>query len=413
LPCFPSFTIPKVKNIVIVVRILNMAETLKIVHFSDVHLGASFAGTIKKRPEKRRLAQEILLTAFKEAIKIAFERKPEAVIIAGDLFDNNEPRKKIETEVYDLLAKAAAENPETYLLILPGGHDHLSYSSPYLRSPLKDLENFVNVKLFNAEGPQSVALRGKKAVFHAFPHSTRATSRRILSSLKPDPEATFNIALAHGSVEDFVTQTSDPISIEEMQLFDYTVLGHWHRFLEIRSEQKILGAYPGSLSPLEFGDVEARGLVEVKLEKDGFKTSVEVTLLKSPSPLVVLNLKANSLEELDEKLASLPEDKFYLANISLNFCVETDEVLKRIHKFPTVLEARISVKEEPKIEYSFDENDYRHHLLKAITARGEKQVKEFIDTQAAVSVIEMAKKFALLVLEGQDPIDLDDYTLED
>jgi|GEM_PF-3813395 len=387
-----------------------MQERLKIVHFSDIHLGASFSSTIRSRPEKRLKAQEALLETFKKAVEISFNRNPDAVVIAGDLFDSNDPRFKLERETYEVLRGAALAHPETFLLLVPGGHDHLSSYSPYLRSPLKDLDELSNVKIFNREGPQSFKLPDNRAVFHAFPHATRAVSRSILSNLEPDPDAAFNVAIVHGSVSEFVKDPNDPVSLEEMTLFDYTVLGHWHRFLKVESARKIMGAYSGSLSPLEFGETDEKYIVEVELKRDSSRTTVDINCLRSPSILTTASIRANSLLELKEKLSNLADGHLYLIQLFLNFPADLEEVSHLVHSFPSVLEARIQLKEDLNINFDFSENDFRFHLLTTISERGE---NSNFSSKEAAAIIEMAKRFALAALEGRDPLDIEDLMLEE
>lgn len=387
-----------------------MQERLKIVHFSDVHLGASFSSTIRNRPEKRLKAQEALLDAFKKAVEISFNRNPDAVVIAGDLFDSNDPRFKLEKDTYEVLRGAAINHPETFLLIIPGGHDHLSAYSPYLRSPLKDLAELPNVRIFNREVPQSIELPDKRAVFHAFPHATRAVSRSILSSLEPDPDAAFNIAVVHGSVREFVRDPYDPVSLEEMARFDYTVLGHWHRFLKIEPRKKLLGAYSGSLSPLKFGETDEKYIVEVELKRDSSETAAEITCLPSPSRLTASSIRVNSLEELKNRLSALADSRLYFIHLFLNFPADIEEVTRLVYSYPPVLEARIQLKEEMKLNFDFSENDFRFHLLAAISEKGE---SGNLSSEEAAAAVEMAKRFALAALEGRDPLDLDDLMLEE
>lgn len=90
---------------------------MKIIATSDWHLGNLFHGN-DRLPEHKHFLQW-LLTKIKE-------QQPDALLIAGDIFDNGNPSAAAQTVYYEFLAEATQLCPHLQIIITAGNHDSAS-----------------------------------------------------------------------------------------------------------------------------------------------------------------------------------------------------------------------------------------------------------------------------------------------
>ncbi len=90
---------------------------MKIIATSDWHLGNLFHGN-DRLPEHKHFLKWLL-----EQIA---EQKPDALLIAGDIFDNGNPSAAAQTVYYEFLADATQLCPQMKIIITAGNHDSAS-----------------------------------------------------------------------------------------------------------------------------------------------------------------------------------------------------------------------------------------------------------------------------------------------
>ena len=90
---------------------------MKIIATSDWHLGNLFHGN-DRLPEHKHFLKWLL-----EQIA---EQKPDALLIAGDIFDNGNPSAAAQTVYYEFLADATQLCPHMQVIITAGNHDSAS-----------------------------------------------------------------------------------------------------------------------------------------------------------------------------------------------------------------------------------------------------------------------------------------------
>ena len=99
-------------------------RTLRLVHTSDVHLGA-FSSSPRGREDERSRRME---DAFSAVINLAVKESADILLIVGDFFDNG----RVQDDVLDFAATEIERFPgETVLL--PGNHDPIGKFGPYAR----------------------------------------------------------------------------------------------------------------------------------------------------------------------------------------------------------------------------------------------------------------------------------------
>ena len=90
---------------------------MKILATSDWHLGNLFHGN-DRLPEHKHFLKWLL-----EQIA---EKKPDALLVAGDIFDNGNPSAAAQTVYYEFLADATHLCPSMQVIITAGNHDSAS-----------------------------------------------------------------------------------------------------------------------------------------------------------------------------------------------------------------------------------------------------------------------------------------------
>lgn len=114
-----NIILPLLKGIMLVVGIAlwNLIKTerpMKIIATSDWHIGNLFHGN-DRLPEHKHFLDWLL-----EVIK---QQKPDALLVAGDVFDNGNPSAAAQSAYYEFLADATQAYPEMQVVITAGNHD--------------------------------------------------------------------------------------------------------------------------------------------------------------------------------------------------------------------------------------------------------------------------------------------------
>lgn len=102
---------------------------IRIIHTADWHLGQLFHG------HDRSSEHQTFLDWLIEQLS---ERQPDALLIAGDIFDHANPSGQSQKQFYGFLAKARQHCPSLDIVIIAGNHD----SAGRLEAPRSLLESF-------------------------------------------------------------------------------------------------------------------------------------------------------------------------------------------------------------------------------------------------------------------------------
>lgn len=250
--------------------------------------------------------------AVRRIAALAVEREVEAVVVAGDVFDDNAVGGSTLQQARDALAEFGS----IPVLLLPGNHDAATPESA-LRRLAPELHGLAHVRLLL--DPEPVELGD--LVFYPCP-LTRRHSRddptRELPARRSD-ERTLRVAVAHGGVLDFGESTECPNLIDAAAVaakgFDYLALGDWHGTFRFGAR----AWYPGTPEPTRFEESDPGKVLLVELESAGAEPRVE--------PLPVARSRwlrlsehvdgAGALAELEQRLRELPERSWTLIKLEL------------------------------------------------------------------------------------------------
>ena len=249
------------------------AEGLRILHTADVHLGAPFLFLGAKGDDQRRALRD----ALERTVALARERACEAIVIAGDLFDDAFDVR--ESDVAFAALCLAAAGPACRVVILPGSHDFCAPGSVLDRERSR-LEAGGNVHVL-APDRSVVVFPDLSLAVHGAALTSSAPAPRALSALSPRPECRFNVCLAHGSVALEGTPFAareEPLRLEELAAgFDYIALGHWHSQRTVRAEGPP-ALYSGSPEIIARDQRGAGSIVSVELSREGARVARTLNL---------------------------------------------------------------------------------------------------------------------------------------
>ena len=239
--------------------------SITLLHTADWQLGKPF-GSIEG--DTAALLREERFEAVKRIAALAQDRKVDAVLVAGDVFDS--------ATTPDQIIQRALESMKTYSgpwVLLPGNHDPAQSESPWTR--LNRIGFPKNV--IPAVNPEVITLVGGRLAVLPAP-LTRKNEPDDVTQWMDTAETTPNVirvGLAHGSIcnklpeGDATNQIADDRPVKAN--LDYLALGDWHGTKEIAP--KIW--YSGTPEPDRFPRNDPGNVLIVSIDKSDSAPKVE------------------------------------------------------------------------------------------------------------------------------------------
>lgn len=279
---------------------------MKLMHISDLHLGKVLCGYPLLED------QQHILNCM---LAIAEEQKPDAILIAGDVFDRSAPAAEAVALLDDFLTRLSAG--QTPILMIAGNHDspeRIAYGGRIMErnqiylSPVYDKNGTIRtVTLSDAHGEVCFWLMPflhPSDVRLAFPDkkiaNTNEALRTVIEAMDPDPSVR-HVLVAHQFVtgaslsdsEETYCGTAEQVSSELFAPFEYTALGHLHNPQNVGSARV---RYCGT--PLKYSASEANSEKSVTFVELGEKGSEPVITEIPLRPMRDLRKLRGSFAEL-------------------------------------------------------------------------------------------------------------------
>ena len=226
---------------------------MRFAHISDLHLG-------------KRLHEVSLLEdqshALNEICEILRDEKPDAVLIAGDIYDKSMPSAEAVRLFDDFLSELSADGQKVF--VISGNHDSaarvayggriMAKSGVYLSAPeyrgevfsvpLEDKAGPVDIYLLPFIKPIHVSLAFKEEKIDSYTDAMRVAVERM----PIDPKRR-SVLVAHQFVTGAVRSDSEEVSVGGLDNvdasvfapFSYVALGHIHRPQNIGSPHPLFG----------------------------------------------------------------------------------------------------------------------------------------------------------------------------
>lgn len=201
-----------------------------VAHLSDLHLGFRAYGRIEQGANMR---ERDVAAAFERAVQAVVVMKPDAVVVAGDVFDRPDPPASAVIALARGLEALRVALPETPVLMVAGPRD--TSRRPGDPGALAVLDTFPNVEA--ATGLTRSILIDRLGL-HACLVPYRSVIRRPPAPPDPDPRMRWNLLVLHAeSVRGEQGLLVDPSE------WDYVALGGEHARTTLAGHVR----YPGSL----------------------------------------------------------------------------------------------------------------------------------------------------------------------
>ena len=220
---------------------------MKIIHTSDIHLDSPL--TSKLPPDKARARRRELLFGLARLVEEAKAEGCEAVIIAGDLFDNGKISRNALDATLDIIS--SAENFTFFYL--EGNHEGAA-----LRSCGRDMPK--NIVFFGDEwtyfSANGITIAGRNSI-----------CENMFESLEL-PDDTKNIVVLHGELKDKCAYP-EAIGIKEAsgKNIDYLALGHSHSYSSAVIDERGSAVYSGTPEGRGFDEAGDKGFVMLNVSE--------------------------------------------------------------------------------------------------------------------------------------------------
>ncbi|ADP71133.1 nuclease SbcCD, D subunit [Rhodomicrobium vannielii ATCC 17100] len=258
---------------------------MRLLHTADWHLGRQFDG---------RALDDDHAHVLEQVYAVIVAEQPQALIIAGDLFDRAAP-SEAAVRLFNDFVQRVVRDTETAIIVIAGNHDSAdrigamgllaSRNRALVRGPLTAIE--VPLILEDEFGP--VAISGlpfayeyaARECFHdtAIAAPVDVLRAQVAAAKEHVPAGARWVIAAHAFVSGAVVGESErslsravggieTVTVDVFEGAHYVALGHLHR------EQTVAGAehicYSGSLLPFAFGeDDHDKGMLLVDLAEHG------------------------------------------------------------------------------------------------------------------------------------------------
>ena len=328
---------------------------MRIFHLSDLHIG------LKLINRDLREDQEYILD---QIIQKAAEKVPDAIVIAGDIYDKAVPSAEA-VEVFDhFIGKLRNAVPDSVIMMISGNHDSaprvncfrsvLDRQKIYMIGipPQTEEDHIEKVVLQDEYGPVNFYLLPfvKPSMVKLITGtdengnnlSYNETLHRLIGREEID-ENDRNVLVSHqfylpvGKKADEIERMEseirtvgniDEISADVLEIFDYAALGHIHKPMKLGSE---CIRYCGTMLACSVSEAgQQKGVIEVEL---GEKGEVQTRILPL-HPLRQIKVLRGTAEEI---LAQACED---YVSVTLTDTPDFDTQDRLRAAFPYLLEIR-------------------------------------------------------------------------
>ncbi|MDR7000743.1 exonuclease SbcCD subunit D [Neobacillus niacini] len=376
---------------------------MKFIHTADWHLGKLVHGVYMTENQREVLEQ---------FVQVVEEEKPDAVVIAGDLYDRSVPPTDAVELLDEILFKINVEL-KTPIVAIAGNHDsaeRLSFGSSwykhsqfYLTGKMTNMftpvqVNGVNFYLVPYAEPGVVRHLLEDDTIHSHHDAMKALIGRMEETLNPNEP---NVVVGHAFVLGGKTSDSERVlsvggsgcvGAELFEPFSYTALGHLHSPDAI-NHQKV--KYSGSLLKYSFSEAKQNKSISI-IEMDNKGQFTHRYRALAPT---------HDMRELEGHLDELLDPAFYekervhdyLKISLLDEGALIDPINKLRQVYPNVLhlERKIDLTDmKKKQSYNAAQGDKRSEIELFEQFYNEMTSAEFTDDKKAVmaEVIEKVMK---------------------
>lgn len=306
---------------------------MKIIHTADWHLGNTFHG------HDRHDEQAYFLDRL---VDLLIEEQPDALLVAGDVFDTSNPSAAAERLFFDFLSRATAEVGGLQIVVTAGNHDSaarleapatmLSTHRVFVRGTVRRTadgevdygRHLIPLRLRNADRVAALCLAvpflracdypagltPSEGVAHFFRGLRQAASAHRNVGVPLVTVAHFYAAgadvCADEHSERLVVGGQECVDVERLPRgFSYVALGHIHKGQAVAGRSDV--RYAGSALPMSFSERGYRhGVVRVEIDEAGHAVATPVELPPLRPLLSLPRQGAATADEMFRAVSRLP-----------------------------------------------------------------------------------------------------------
>jgi DNA repair protein SbcD/Mre11 len=237
---------------------------VRLAHLADLHLGFRQYHRLNARGANQREAD--VATVFRQVVDAVIAARPDAVLVAGDVFHAVRPTNQAIVDCFRQLQRLQQALPGAPVVMVAGNHD----------TP-RSVETGSILRLFAETGVHVVTDTAERLHFNdlgltvlAVPHAAVTAPDRL--ALRRQGTSRYEVLLVHGEVEGlfpldrwWVEPGGALLDSGELGRggFDYVALGHYHVVREVREMQWYAGALD-YVSPNPWGELAEERLSGVR-----------------------------------------------------------------------------------------------------------------------------------------------------
>lgn len=230
---------------------------MRLLVSADTHLGSPIRSVALRNPDLGDRLKQASRDTFVEIVDLAISEQVDALVLAGDIFDNGYPDLKSRAFLIAQLARAAEAGVLTVLI--RGNHDALLDHKAH-----GDLGP--NIHLLHKGAP---TVEIGDAAFHGLSFDAAHVAKSFLPDYPSPVPGKRNVGLMHTSLDG--APGHDPYApCAERDLmahgFDLWCLGHIHAPFE-RVDGPVLAVMPGIPQPRHFGERNGGTVTLVSLDE--------------------------------------------------------------------------------------------------------------------------------------------------
>ena len=233
-------------NLLLNISLLTAHRNLmvRILHTADIHLGSPIRSIALRNPDLGERLKQASRDTFVRVVSLAIEEQVDALVLAGDIFDNAYPDLRSRAFLISQLSRASEAGVPTVLI--RGNHDALLDHNAH-----GDLGS--NIHLLHKNSP---TVEIGNTAFHGLSFDKAHVAKSFLPDYPTPIAGKYNVGLMHTSLDG--AQGHDPYApcaAQDLIEHGYNLwcLGHIHAPSE-QIDGNVMLVMPGIPQPRHFGE---------------------------------------------------------------------------------------------------------------------------------------------------------------
>lgn len=286
---------------------------MRFLHAGDFHLDSAFGALSPEKAVARRQEGRDLVEALATYVN---DNAIDLVLLAGDLFDSNQPF----SQTGKALAKALGRM-EAQVVIAPGNHDCCSGNSPYMT-----LDWPANVHIFKKNTMETLDFPQWNSTVSGAGFTREDQVDSLLQGWSMPQDGRIHLGVLHGEIQP-PQPRYNPMSKEEIAQsgLHYLALGHIHKRTKPTSYGQTLCAMAGCLEGHGFDELGEKGFYVGQVTDRGVEQVNFVPFARRRHEIITVDMSGElPLQAIEQAVSGNMED--HLCRIILTGEVEDSGV---------------------------------------------------------------------------------------